>query len=116
MSRNFTFKIKFPFSDKPIFSTDAKDTYTVEEGGQLLINLTAKANPDAIDYKWTDPDKSDILGIDDALPETRLVAIQGALNITSARKEDRGKYKVKASNEEGKTVHKFMLEVHYQPR
>ncbi len=40
----------------------------------------------------------------------------GALTITSARRSDRGKYKVRAENEEGKTNMKFVLDVQYAPR
>ena len=40
----------------------------------------------------------------------------GSLNISQARREDAGTYKVKATNSEGKTVFKFKLDVHYPPK
>ena len=47
----------------------------------------------------------------------RAIALPGgSLNISNARREDAGMYKVKASNDEGKTIYKFKLDVHYQPK
>ena len=40
----------------------------------------------------------------------------GSLNVSLARRDDAGKYKVKASNSEGKTTLKFKLDVQYAPR
>jgi len=55
--------------------------------------------------------------VSDALPESRLIALpNGKLNVSSARREDAGKYKVKATNSEGKTTLKFSLVVLYAPR
>ena len=43
----------------------------VEEGDSLLIDLTAKANPPQIEYKWTNPDRLSVPEAADALPGTR---------------------------------------------
>ena len=40
----------------------------------------------------------------------------GYLNISQARREDAGMYKVKATNSEGKKNFKFQLDVHYPPK
>lgn len=88
----------------------------MEEGKSLLVDLSAKANPPAIDYKWTDPDRGNIPSVADSLPESRLIADGGRLNVTGARRGDRGKYKVRATNEEGKTTVKFRIDVQYAPR
>lgn len=89
------------------------------EGENLVVNLTASANPPEIDYKWSKngnggtriPDESE------ALPESRAIALPGgSLQIRGAKREDAGMYKVKATNDEGKTAFKFKLDVQYQPK
>ena len=89
----------------------------MEEGKSLLIDLSAKANPSSdLEYKWTNPDKATLPSAADAMPGSRLVADGGKLNVSLARREDHGKYKVRASNSEGKTTMKFKLDVQYEPR
>ncbi len=93
--------------------------FTVTEGGNLIINLTATANPPEIEYKWTKSGNGGtrIPDLADALPESRAIALPGGhLNISQARREDAGMYKVKATNAEGKTTFKFKLDVHYPPK
>jgi len=90
--------------------------FTVEEGGNVTIDMEAKANPPIVEYKWTNPDRATIPAEDDALPGSRLVANGGKLTVTNARRTDRGKYKVRASNAEGKASAKFILDVQYGPR
>ena len=91
--------------------------FSVEEGKSLVINLSATANPTPIDYKWTRSGGINIPDISDALPQSRIVALtNGSLNVSEARREDAGKYKVKASNSEGKSTFKFKLDVQYAPR
>lgn len=113
-----TLSVKF----KPQFSVDSDEglpVYPVQEGGNLLINLTAKANPGDIEFKWTraGSNGATIPNLADALPESRLIALPGGhLNITDARREDAGKYKVKATNSEGKATVKFILDVQYEPK
>ena len=110
-------------SDKPQFPADVipgddgkLKSYAVEEGKSIAIDLSAKANPAEVEYKWTNPDRVNIPSSSDALSDARLVATAGVLNVTGARREDAGKYKVKASNAEGKTVAKIRLDVQYAPR
>ena len=43
----------------------------MEEGKSVLIDLTAKANPPQIEYKWTNPDRLSVPEAADALPGTR---------------------------------------------
>lgn len=93
--------------------------FSVNEGGNLIINLPATANPPEIEYKWTKSGNggSRIPSSEEALPESRAIALPGgSLNISQARREDTGIYKVKASNSEGKTTFKFRLDVHYAPK
>ena len=105
------------FSDKPRFVEETQ-TFSVVEGGHLLINLVATANPPEVEYKWFKsgtriPEESE------ALHDSRVVALigdaLGTLNISLARREDAGMYKVKAKNSEGETKLKFKLDVHYAP-
>ena len=108
-------------SDKPEFVGIAEGseekTFTVEEGKSILIELPAKANPPEIEYKWTSPTRGNVPETAEALPESRIIALpNGKLNVTLAKREDAGKYKVKASNSEGKTTIKFNLDVQYAPR
>ena len=52
----------------------------------------------------------------DGISTPRITAVGGILNVTAARKDDAGKYKLKASNAEGKAAIKVNLDVHYQPK
>ena len=114
----------FSVTDKPTFlvseegeSGDELKVFSVEEGKSIIINLTATANPPEIEYKWSRSGGISIPTVADALPQSRLVALpNGLLNVSEARREDAGKYKVKASNSEGKTNMKFKLDVQYAPR
>lgn len=92
--------------------------FSVVEGGQLLINLAARANPPEIEYKWTKNGNggNTIPDVSEALYESRMIALPGGiLNISQAHREDSGKYKVKATNAEGKATLKFLLDVQYPP-
>ena len=62
-------------ADKPRFSEDEAKVFTVEEGGNLLINLAATANPPEIEYKWTKKGKDGrhIPEVAEALPESRAI-------------------------------------------
>ncbi|XP_059087472.1 nephrin-like isoform X2 [Tigriopus californicus] len=104
---------------KPQFPDDVEGAplkvFTVEEGASILIDLTAEGNPAKIDYKWTTPDRDNIPNQSEALPESRLIVNGGTLNISAAKRVDAGKYKVKGSNDEGKTTFKFKLDVFYEP-
>jgi len=109
------------FPDKPEFmgvaDVNEEKTFTVEEGKSILIELPAKANPPEIEYKWTSPARGNVPESAEALPESRIIALpNGKLNVTLAKREDAGKYKIKASNSEGKTTIKFILDVQYAPR
>ena len=39
-------------SDKPQFSTDVQRVYSVREGQDLTVELTATGNPNIIKYSW----------------------------------------------------------------
>ena len=108
---NISVKPQFP----PVEDGDIR-VFQVREGQQLLINLTAQANPPEIEYKWTNPSRNNIPEGEDALPESRIISNGGIQNITYAKREHAGKFKLRATNAEGKTVIKFKLEVQYAPR
>ena len=104
-------------SDKPIFNSSST-TYTVIEGESLIIDSSAEGNPSEITYKWTGPNKDKLPSEDVAVRGSRFVVINDGkkLNVSNAKREDKGKYKVKATNGEGDTVRKFHLDVHYKPK
>ena len=111
------------FPDKPRFNIEGEKVFTVNEGGNLIINLTATANPPEIEYKWTKISgfkRSIPVQSDDAESAgSRVMAIPGgSLNISKARRDDAGTYKVTATNalDPGKTKLKFKLDVHYPPK
>ena len=117
------------FLDKPRFqeaTESGEKVFTVVEGANLIINLPATANPPEIEYKWTKCGNVDcgkngggsrIPYASEALPESRAIALTGgSLNISNARRDDAGMYKVKAKNAEGKNSYIFKLDVHYQPK
>ena len=54
-----------------IYCTSINSPPQLEEGNSLLIDLTAKANPPQIEYKWTNPDRLSVPEAADALPGTR---------------------------------------------
>lgn len=89
----------------------------MEEGDSISIDLTARANPSEIEYKWTNPDRGIIPSAADSVSaDSRILSDGGVLNLTSARRSDAGRYKVKASNSEGKATVKFRIDVLYGPR
>ena len=68
-------KPQFPSSDG---NDDEERVFTVEEGSGLVIDLTAKANPEEVTYRWTNPDRATVPDARDALPDARC-----ALNCSS---------------------------------
>ncbi len=64
------------FSDAPQFPEQKSGelkVFTVEEGKDLVVNLTAQANPGEVTYKWTNPDRATIPNAGNALPDARSV-------------------------------------------
>lgn len=122
--RHSDYVISFSVSDKPLFPQEPADgslkVFQVEEGESLLIDLTAKANPADVEYKWRNPDGATLPNL--ATMESsegmrsRLWASEGKLNVSEARRGDAGRYKVRATNDKGKTFMKFKLDVLYEPR
>ncbi|CAB4064725.1 unnamed protein product [Lepeophtheirus salmonis] len=100
---------------KPIFDIDPTDTiFSVEEGSDLVVNISVRANPFDVTYRWANPYNENIPNItldSDNIP--RIYSIQNLLNITEARKEDAGRYKFKVNNSEGKSRLKIKIDVLY---
>ncbi|XP_071744729.1 nephrin [Lepeophtheirus salmonis] len=100
---------------KPIFDIEPTDTiFSVEEGSDLVVNISVRANPFDVTYRWANPYNENIPNItldSDNIP--RIYSIQNLLNITEARKEDAGRYKFKVNNSEGKSRLKIKIDVLY---
>ncbi|XP_022254721.1 nephrin-like isoform X2 [Limulus polyphemus] len=93
---------------KPKFFTLPLETVDVVEGDSVVINLTVKANPEAVVYTW---DKDGL-----PLPEEsagRISASGSVLNVTEASRADRGRYRCEAKNDFGATETVVILNVLY---
>ena len=44
------------------------------------------------------------------------MAVDNVMNLTNAKREDSGQYKIKAKNSEGKQALKFKIDVQYSPK
>ena len=92
-------------TDKPIFSNPDDDELIGMEGEPYVISVSAKANPDQINYTWTR----------DGLPlnndNKRITASSSTLNITKLVRNDAGTYICEASNKMGTTYYQLNLTV-----
>lgn len=88
--------MKYCFADKPRF-TEELGKVTVVAGMAKLLEVTAKGNPNKIDYKWT---RNGVT-----------VSTGPVYNLTSATKDLKGKYECVATNDVGSNVMSFELDV-----
>lgn len=72
----------------------------VVEGEPAIVNMSAKANPSEITYKWF-RDGTAIKSIKDSGIYDRLTFDGPLLNLTVVRRDDKGDYKCEATNSEG---------------
>ncbi len=72
----------------------------VIEGEPAIVNLTAKANPSEITYKWF-RDGTAIKQLKEASAYDRMTFDGAFLNLTVVRRDDKGDYKCEATNAEG---------------
>lgn len=90
-------------TDAPEFLSPPLTQFDLVEGQSSVINMTARANPSQIVYKWTrlsdngEPLKPNSSGLD----TDRFTANGAILNISGALRSDSGVYKLQASNELG---------------
>lgn len=90
-------------------------TINVIEDAPAVINLTARANPAAIAYKWT-RGLSGIKSSAESGSLERITSNGSLLNITRVHREDNGEYKCEATNSEGSTVTSIRLNVQCKRR
>jgi len=98
-------------ADKPYFPSAVPVVAVTEENALLTINLTARANPADITYRWS-------RGAVTLVPATttgRWRQDAGGAVMTVAeglRRDEAGVYTVEASNGEGSTTHDVNIDVH----
>jgi len=100
--QNFTLSVRY----KPQFSTDVQRVYSVREGQDLTVELTATGNPNIIKYSWHNSIN---------LPP-RIKFLDGRMTIRRARKDDAGEYILFASNIVGKSQLGIRVDVTYPAR
>lgn len=88
------------WTDKPQFTQPADYTVDVVEGEPAIVNMTARANPTEITYKWF-RDGTAVKASKDATAYDRLTFDGALLNLTVVRRDDKGDYKCEATNAEG---------------
>ena len=72
----------------------------VIEGEPAIVNMTAKANPSEMTYKWF-RDGNAIKQLKEASAYDRMTFDGPLLNLTVFRRHDKGKYICEATNTEG---------------
>ncbi|XP_059352881.1 nephrin-like [Daphnia carinata] len=97
---------------KPHFPQPADYSVDVIEGEPAIVNLTAKANPSEITYKWF-RDGTAIKQLKEASAYDRMTFDGAFLNLTVVRRDDKGDYKCEATNAEGSRSHTVRLNVQY---
>lgn len=104
------------FTDKPEFHTIPSDKFDILESGTTVINMNARANPSSIVYTWSKngveiPQLSESDNSVSTDPGSRIAAKGPELHVLNAKRSDGGRYTVKATNDEGSSVNKILLNV-----
>jgi hypothetical protein len=82
----------------------------VIEGEPAIVNVTARANPSEVSYKWF-RDGTAIKQLKEANAYDRVTFDGSLLNLTTVRRDDKGEYKCEATNSEGARSHIVRLNV-----
>jgi hypothetical protein len=82
----------------------------VIEGEPAIANVTARANPSEVSYKWF-RDGTAIKQLKEANAYDRVTFDGSLLNLTTVRRDDKGEYKCEATNSEGARSHIVRLNV-----
>lgn len=96
--------------DKPQFQQPSDYSVDVIEGEPAIVNLTARANPSEMTYKWF-RDGTAIKQLKEANAYDRITFDGPLLNLTVVRRDDKGEYKCDATNAEGSRSHTVRLNV-----
>uniref|UniRef100_A0A0N8CD86 Down syndrome cell adhesion molecule n=1 Tax=Daphnia magna TaxID=35525 RepID=A0A0N8CD86_9CRUS len=97
---------------KPQFQQPSDYSVDVIEGEPAIVNLTARANPSEMTYKWF-RDGTAIKQLKEANAYDRITFDGPLLNLTVVRRDDKGEYKCDATNAEGSRSHTVRLNVQY---
>ncbi|KFM63726.1 Nephrin, partial [Stegodyphus mimosarum] len=84
---------------KPVFEISDSKVFEVKENESIVIDVTAKANPEKVTYRWT--------------KDNDTVWEGPVLNITSAERSQTGTYSCEAKNDVGESVITIVLKVLY---
>lgn len=91
-------------TDAPEFLSPPLTQFDIIEGQSSAINLTARANPTPIEYKWSrlaDAGTPTLPPNSSGLDGSRFAANGAILSIANVLRQDSGVYKLQASNELG---------------
>ncbi|KAG1691197.1 Nephrin [Nymphon striatum] len=104
---------------KPEFHTIPSDKFDILESGTTVINMNARANPASIVYVWLKdgveiPQLSATENSVTTESGSRIASRGPELHVSNAKRSDGGHYTVKATNDEGSTVNKILLNVQYE--
>ncbi|XP_046635770.1 synaptogenesis protein syg-2-like isoform X3 [Daphnia pulicaria] len=97
---------------KPQFLHPTDYSVDVIEGEPAIVNVTARANPSEVSYKWF-RDGTAIKQLKEANAYDRVTFDGSLLNLTTVRRDDKGEYKCEATNSEGARSHIVRLNVQY---
>ncbi|EFX79012.1 hypothetical protein DAPPUDRAFT_305049 [Daphnia pulex] len=86
-------------NDKPQFLHPTDYSVDVIEGEPAIVNVTARANPSEVSYKWF-RDGTAIKQLKEANAYDRVTFDGSLLNLTTVRRDDKGEYKCEATNSE----------------
>ena len=111
------------FSDKPRFDPGRETVVDLVEGQEASINMTALANPTQVEYRWAGSDGQlptatgdrEMKSLNEARAK-RVYSDKGVLTLTKVERRDSGYYTVRATNEEGASETRIMINVLYPPR
>ncbi|KAG8196719.1 hypothetical protein JTE90_023227 [Oedothorax gibbosus] len=100
---------------KPEFETTPLQQYDVIEGESAALNISARGNPPSINYSWSKASSSTSLMPADSndVAVSSVLATGPLFNISSARRDQAGQYRLEASNEEGSNYVTVVLNVLY---
>ncbi|BFG03934.1 nephrin [Drosophila madeirensis] len=93
---------------RPKFVPPPSSTAVGVEGESLQVALQTKANPTAVEYKWTKDGSTIPQG-----GEHRIFADGGSLNFSRLHRDDAGVYSCSASNTQGKATLNITVVVEY---
>ncbi|XP_054719088.1 nephrin-like [Uloborus diversus] len=102
---------------KPEFEPKLLPQYDVIEGESAAINVSARGNPNVIQYSWSKAisgTKSSLMPADSNDVAVSPVLANGPIfNLTNVRRDQGGQYRLEASNEEGSSFAAVHLNVLY---